>query len=128
MHAFSSRCGFGIIVSSQLCYSSCDSAAHRQLNRPEAAVTDGSLRWPAVIKLVQDVFLEAAGPSAEHSVQDYLRSQRVTSLADLQYLQLDWLCSALQPMGIPPLLLNKFLAQAGQRIAHNAPANPPMPL
>ena len=82
---------------------------------------------PAVIKLVQDVFLDAAGPSAERSVQDYLRSQRVTSLADLQYLQLDWLCSALQPMGIPPLLLNKFLAQAGQRIAH-APTNPPMPL
>ncbi len=72
----------------------------------------------AVNKLVRDVFLEAAGASAERSVQDYLRSQRVTSLGDLQYLQLDWLCSALQPLGIPALLLNKLLAQAKQRIAH----------
>ena len=100
----------------------------QELGCLDPAVTDVSLQLPAVIKLVQDVFLDAAGPSAEHSVQDYLRSQRVTSLADLQYLQLDWLCSALQPMGIPPLLLNKFLAQAGQRIAHNTAANPPMPL
>ena len=36
---------------------------------------------------------------------------------DLHILQLDWLITALQPKGVSPLLLNKFLSLAEQ-MAH----------
>ena len=65
---------------------------------------------------MKDVFESAAGQEAVGAVSDYLRSQRVTSLPDLQWLQLDWLCAALEPQGLPPLLLNKFLSLAKARI------------
>ena len=39
-----------------------------------------------------------------------------SSLCALQWLQLEWLCAALEPQGLPPLLLNKFLSLAKQRI------------
>lgn len=38
----------------------------------------------AVARLVKDVFESAAGQDAVGAVSDYLRSQRVTSLTDLQ--------------------------------------------
>lgn len=38
----------------------------------------------AVARLVKEVFDTAAGNDAVNAVSDYLRSQRVTSLADLQ--------------------------------------------
>ncbi len=38
----------------------------------------------AVARLVKDVFESAAGIDAVGAVSDYLRSQRVTSLPDLQ--------------------------------------------
>lgn len=82
----------------------------RALDKPAPAL-------PAdVARLVKEVFDTAAGLDAVNAVSDYLRSQRVTSLADLQWLQLDWLCAALEPQGLPPLLLNKFLSLAKQRI------------
>ena len=67
--------------------------------------------------LVDEVCLEAAGEAATKALTGYLREQRVLSLADLQFLQLDWLLAALQPAGISPLLLNKFLSLAKQRAA-----------
>ena len=42
--------------------------------------------------------------------------QALTCVLWLQWLQLDWLCAALEPQGLPPLLLNKFLSLAKQRI------------
>ena len=42
----------------------------------------------AVARLVKDVFDTAAGGDAVSAVSDYLRSQRVTSLADLQVVLL----------------------------------------
>ena len=36
-------------------------------------------------------------------------------LEDLQFLQLEWLIQALQPAGVSPLLLNKFLSLARER-------------
>lgn len=86
------------------------SMAARALDKPAPALP------PDVARLVKDVFESAAGIDAVGAVSDYLRSQRVTSLPDLQWLQLDWLCAALEPQGLPPLLLNKFLSLAKQRI------------
>ncbi|KAA6421081.1 MAG: hypothetical protein FRX49_08992 [Trebouxia sp. A1-2] len=86
------------------------SMAARALDKPAPALP------PEVARLVKDVFESAAGIDAVGAVSDYLRSQRVTSLPDLQWLQLDWLCAALEPQGLPPLLLNKFLSLAKQRI------------
>lgn len=40
--------------------------------------------YAAVARLVKEVFDTAAGLDAVNAVSDYLRSQRVTSLADLQ--------------------------------------------
>ena len=40
--------------------------------------------WLAVAGLVKDVFESAAGQDAVGAVSDYLRTQRVTSLPDLQ--------------------------------------------
>jgi len=40
--------------------------------------------FAAVARLVKDVFESAAGIDAVGAVSDYLRSQRVTSLPDLQ--------------------------------------------
>ena len=42
--------------------------------------------FAAVARLVKDVFESAAGIDAVGAVSDYLRSQRVTSLPDLQVL------------------------------------------
>lgn len=41
----------------------------------------------AVARLVKDVFESAAGQDAVGAVSDYLRTQRVTSLPDLQVSQ-----------------------------------------
>ena len=70
-----------------------------------------------MLNLVNEVCLEAAGEAATKALTSYLREQRVLSLADLQFLQLDWLLAALQPAGISSLLLNKFLSLAKQRAA-----------
>ena len=70
----------------------------------------------AVDGLVKDVFGSAAGQEAAGAASNHLHSYRVTSLPDLQWLQLDWLCAALEPQGLPPLLLNKFLSLAKARI------------
>lgn len=86
------------------------SMAARALDKPAPVLP------PDVAHLVKDVFESAAGIDAVGAVSDYLRSQRVTSLPDLQWLQLEWLCAALEPQGLPPLLLNKFLSLAKQRI------------
>ncbi|KAL3151010.1 hypothetical protein ABBQ38_012881 [Trebouxia sp. C0009 RCD-2024] len=86
------------------------SLASRPLDKPAPALP------PEVARLVKDVFESAAGQDAVGAVSDYLRTQRVTSLPDLQWLQLEWLCAALEPQGLPPLLLNKFLSLAKQRI------------
>lgn len=56
--------------------------------------------------------LEAAGEPATSALLRYLQEQRVMRREDLSFLQLDWLISALQPAGVPPLLLNKFLSLA----------------
>ena len=66
--------------------------------------------------LVREVFEVAAGGGAVVAVGQFLRSQRVTQLVDLQFLQLPWLQEALGPLGLPPLLLNKFLSLAHQRL------------
>lgn len=58
------------------------------------------------------VCLEPAGEVATAALIRYLQEQRVMEREDLQFLQLDWLISALQPAGISPLLLNKFLSLA----------------
>jgi len=39
---------------------------------------------------------------------------KLMKVDDLQFLQLDWLIAALQPQGVSPLLLNKFLSLAKQ--------------
>ena len=57
------------------CSSTCDAHATLQIICDAAA---------AVARLVKEVFDTAAGNDAVNAVSDYLRSQRVTSLADLQ--------------------------------------------
>ena len=78
----------------------------------------------AVDGLIREVFEVAAGQNAVHAVSVFLRSQRVTQLVDLQFLQLPWLQEALQPLGLPPLLLNKFLSLAHQRLGLPSPHQP----
>ncbi len=53
-----------------------------------------------------------------------LQAQRVTDFSDLQYVELQWLLEALQPEGLTPLLLKKFLHLAGQRIAGQTAQSP----
>jgi hypothetical protein len=77
----------------------------------------------AVASLVAEVFEGAAGTDAVMAIVHFLRTQHVTSLSDLQWLKLDWLCQAMQPHGLPPLLLNKFLSLARQRM-EEAPTLP----
>ena len=67
------------------------------------------------------VCLEAAGEAATGALVKYLQEQRVRKREDLQFLQLDWLISALQPAGLPPLLLNKFLSLAKDHAPSSAP-------
>ena len=74
----------------------------------------GGTALAAVTALVEEVFAVAAGAAASAQVRDYLQSQRVTALADLQFLELSWLQEACPTM--PPLLLNKFLSLANRRI------------
>lgn len=74
--------------------------------------------------LVRECFEAAAGQGAVLAVAHFLRQQRVTTLVDLQFLQLPWLQEALGPLGLPPLLLNKFLSLAHQRLGL---PSPPMP-
>lgn len=64
--------------------------------------------------------MEAIGADGTAALLAFLQQQRVMSLGDLQYLQLDWLASALQPAGVPMLQLNKFLSLARERAAHGA--------
>ncbi len=71
----------------------------------------------AVVDLVEEVVSNAAGKVAAEAVMNYLKAQRVTDFSDLQYVELQWLLEALQPEGLTPLLLKKFLHLAGQRIA-----------
>lgn len=66
----------------------------------------------AVLTLVDEVFLAASGPAGVAAVHRFLQEQRVTAMSDLQWMEFDWLKAVLQPQGIPPLLLNKFLALA----------------
>lgn len=68
-----------------------------------------------VVALVDEVFAGAAGPAAAAAVRNFLQAQRVTALSDLQYLELPWLQEALVPVGVTPLLLNKFLGVARRR-------------
>ncbi len=68
----------------------------------------------AVLGLASMVCSEAAGEAATAALVQYLREQRVMKVGDLQFLQLDWLIAALQPQGVSPLLLNKFLSLAKQ--------------
>lgn len=44
-----------------------------------------------MVGLVDEVFVEAAGPAAAAAVRSFLQRQRVTALDDLQYLELPWL-------------------------------------
>ncbi len=44
-----------------------------------------------MVGLVDEVFVEAAGPAAAAAVRGFLQRQRVTALDDLQYLELPWL-------------------------------------
>ncbi|KAK9815402.1 hypothetical protein WJX72_003093 [[Myrmecia] bisecta] len=69
-----------------------------------------------VTSLAREVFETPAGQAAVDALASYLQRQRVTSLQDLQWLQLEWLCHALEPQGLTPLLLNKFLSLARQRM------------
>ena len=80
----------------------------------------------AVDGLVREVFEVPAGQGAVLAVIQFLRSQRVTQLVDLQYLQLPWLQEALGPLGLPGMLLNKFLTLAHQRLGLPEPSPPPM--
>ena len=48
----------------------------------------------------------------------------MTDFSDLQYVELQWLLEALQPQGLTPLLLKKFLHLAGQRIAGQTAQSP----
>lgn len=66
----------------------------------------------AVVDLAKKVCLEPAGELATTALLTHLKEQRVTSMEDLKFMQLDWLVSALQPAGLSPLLLNKFLTLA----------------
>ena len=75
---------------------------------------------------MREVFEVAAGQAAVVAVTQFLRAQRVTQLIDLQFLQLPWLQEALGPLGLPPLLLNKFLSLAQQRAGLSVPPSPGM--
>ena len=68
----------------------------------------------------------AAGQAAVVAVTQFLRAQRVTQLVDLQFLQLPWLQEALGPLGLPPLLLNKFLSMAQQHAGLSSSTSPSM--
>ncbi|KAK9793445.1 hypothetical protein WJX73_005580 [Symbiochloris irregularis] len=81
---------------------------------------------PEVGGLVREVFEVAAGQAAVVAVTQFLRAQRVTQLVDLQFLQLPWLQEALGPLGLPPLLLNKFLSMAQQRAGLSTQTSPSM--
>lgn len=65
-----------------------------------------------VMELAKEVCQDAAGEAATSALINYLQQQRVTKREDLQFLQLDWLINALEPAGVPPMLLNKFLSLA----------------
>ncbi|KAL6782858.1 hypothetical protein ACKKBG_A08375 [Auxenochlorella protothecoides x Auxenochlorella symbiontica] len=62
-----------------------------------------------VVELARSVFEPALGPPALQAVCSFLSAQCVSSLDDLEFLQLEWMVTALHPHGIPVLLLNKFL-------------------
>ena len=53
-----------------------------------------------------------AGASAVTALIAYLKEQRVTSIADMQHIELDWMRASLEPKGITAMLLNKFLSLA----------------
>lgn len=55
----------------------------------------------------------AAGQGATARMADYLQSQRVMVLADLEFMELSWLQNAFP--GMPLMLLNKFLSLASRR-------------
>lgn len=66
----------------------------------------------SVTQLVRDVVEQAAGPGPAAAVTSFLQAQCVTSLDDLQYIELAWMREALND--VPLLLLNKLLKVAAQ--------------
>lgn len=74
----------------------------------------------AVRDLAWEVFGPGLGPSGVQAVAGFLAEQCVGSLADLEFLELDWMVAALAPRGVPPMLLNKFLALGRRRAGPGA--------
>ena len=70
-----------------------------QLVAEQMLCLDMAWQWhhhcAAVARLVKDVFESAAGADAVNAVSDYLRSQRVTSLPDLQVSTMNLSCTDL---------------------------------
>ncbi|PSC69166.1 hypothetical protein C2E20_7306 [Micractinium conductrix] len=90
-------------------------AAAAQAQAPPVASTSPELPGE-VTALVSEVFEHAAGPALAAEVVAFLRRQRLTSLGDFEFLELPWLERELVPLGLSPLLLNKFV-QLGRRRA-----------
>ncbi|KAK2077661.1 hypothetical protein QBZ16_004507 [Prototheca wickerhamii] len=76
---------------------------------------------PEVAALVTKIFEPSLGPQGVEVVAGFLSDQCVAGLEDLEFLELDWMIGALQPRGVPPLLLNKFLT-VGRRTADSCRA------
>jgi hypothetical protein len=87
--------------------------------------TNNTLRHPApelpgeIVELAEQVFEHAAGMEGVEAVVAFLKGQRLTSLGDFKFMELEWLVEELQPQGLTPLLLNKFLQLGRERGARN---------
>lgn len=98
----------------------CACLLHRRHSRVPAETTAAPAAR-AVRDLTWEVFEPGLGPPGVQTVAAFLAEQCVGSLADLEFLELDWMVAALAPRGVPPMLLNKFLA-LGRRRADPGPA------
>ncbi|KAL4450750.1 hypothetical protein ABPG77_001106 [Micractinium sp. CCAP 211/92] len=75
-----------------------------------------------VVALSRQVFEAAAGEHMAGAVCAFLRRQRLTSLSDFEFLELGMLERELAPLGLPALLLNKFLVLGRRAAAGNIAA------
>lgn len=77
-------------------------------HQPHAQPASTPLPEP-VAQLVHEVIERAAGPGPASAVTAFLQAQCVTGLEDLKYIELAWMREALEPQGVPLMLLNKLL-------------------
>lgn len=69
----------------------------------------------AVLALVEEVFAGAVGSVGTQAVVDFLNRQKLATLTDVEFIELSWMRAALEPLGIPAMLLNKFLTLGRRR-------------